>query len=170
MDRARSAPSDSDDANPELEVWAAFELIGMCDAGENKRRDGTSAIMEDQIAQLRADYGDPSQYRYIRTSAVVPGGINCPRGPDEFWVMVWNWKRSEPPTEQMFDWFERRHKCKDITPGDTRSKPENLGVLKRTRDAFRREFEAAQKDKSGTKTFVDRMVELVRSDTTKKQR
>jgi TPR repeat protein len=170
MDRARSAPGDSDDANPEHEVWAAFELISMYDAGESKRRDGTSVIMEDQIAQLRADYGDPSQYRYIRTGAVALGGINCPRGPNEFWVMVWNWKRAEPPTEQMFDWFERRYKCKDIVPGDTRSKTENLGVLKRTRDVFRREFEAAQKDKSGTRTFVDRMVELVRTDTTKKQR
>ena len=170
MDRVRSAPGDTDDASPEHEVWAAFELISMYDAGEYKRRDRTNAISDDQIIQLRADYGDPSQYRYIRTSAVMPGGINCPRGPSEYWVMVWNWKRSEPPTEQMFNWFERRFRCKEIAAGDTRTKPENLGVLKRTRDVFKREFDAAQKDKSGTKTFVDRMVELVSTDPAKRKK
>jgi hypothetical protein len=41
---------------------------------------------------------------------------------------------------------------------------------KAARDLFKREFEAAQKDKAGTNTFVDRMRDVVNVDKATKRR
>jgi TPR repeat protein len=169
MSRVRAAAPDSADAYPLIEVRAAFELIGMYDQGEFKRRDGTSLLSEDQINQLKSDYGDASKSIFIRTSA-VGDGFRCPRYSGEFWVLIWNWGRSEPPTEHQFDWFERYYRCKEIAPTDTKTKPDQRGVLKRTREVFKREFDAGQQDKTGTKTFVDRMIELVSGGKSKSSR
>lgn len=173
MDAVKSASPDSAAANPEFEIKAAFQLVEMYDSGENKRRDGTQVITEDQIKQLKEYYNDPKQMMYVRIASVMQNGFACAypstnRMVTDPWVFVFNWKRPEPPTEMMFDWWERVTKCKEIKPGDTKTKAENLGILKRTREAFKREFEAAQKDKTSSKTFVDRIVELANKEKPKR--
>ncbi len=172
IDRIRGAASDSETANPLYEVQAGHLLIEMVNAGENKRRDSTTILSDDQIGQLKSDYGDPSEWKFIRIRAVANDGVNCPAAPSEQqdpWVFIWNWQKPEPPTEMMFDWFERRYKCKEIAPDDKRTKSADLGVLKRVRDAFKREHEAWLKDKTGAKSFVKRMEELVNKEPSEKK-
>jgi TPR repeat protein len=173
MDRVRQAAPDSADANPEYYFQAAFELLKLHDAGEDKRSDGTSLLLEDQIAQLRSDFGDADKLIYIRVGAI--GKIVCP-GQTDFWVAVWDRASAEPPTEDQFDWFERYWKCKQ-RPADDKRKDDDLGVTKKIRGVFNREFNAwlktrtAQSEKQGDakkgkppKTYTERMVELVNKD------
>lgn len=174
IDRIRAAPGDSEAANPLYEVQSAHQLIEMVNAGENKRRDSTTILSDDQISQLKADYGDPSEWKFIRVRAVTSdgNGINCPFAPSsqqDPWVFIWNWQKPEPPTDMMFDWFERVYKCKEIAVDDKKTKPEDRGVLKRVREAFKREHEAWRKDKTGAKTFVKRMEDLVNKEPSEKQ-
>lgn len=176
IDKVRAADQTTEDSRPEVEVLAAVELIRMYDAGESKGLGGPDAITEDQIDQLKTTYGDVSRLKYIRTSAVGP--VYC-RGKD-FWVLIWDTKSKTVPTDAQFDWFERNRKCKDLTPEEREQrdkdvkakrdviKEADLGIPKRTRDAFKREFDAALKDPK--KTFVDRVVELVSAEKKKKSR
>lgn len=168
MDRVRQADPNKEDANPEFGFQAAFELIKMYDAGEAKRPDGSSLLLDDQIEQLRADYGDPSKLIYIRAGAITGDAKNsivCP-GRDDLWVAIWNRKNPEPPTEEQFNWFERVNHCKQRRADDKR-KDDELGVTKKVRSIVKREFDASLKaDKSDDKSkpqklFTDRMVELV---------
>jgi hypothetical protein len=159
MGRVRTAPPDSDDANPEHEVWAAFELIDLYDKGEHTLADGTRAITEDEIDRLKSDFGNPKEAIYIRTGALGPA-VNCPSGPREFMVLIWNSKRIEPQTDRMFDWFERRFRCKVSASDDAKAtRPVDRGIPRATRDVFRREYNEALKSPGG-KSYVDRMVEL----------
>jgi TPR repeat protein len=166
IDIVRNAEPSSWEANPEVEIRASVELINMFDAGESKRN-GQNLITDDQIAQLRDDYGDTSRLTYVRAAA-AGGWVKCKSAPD-LWVLIWNSNRSEPPVEQQFDWYERNHKCKQKDPDDTRTKEEDLGVSKKTREVFRREYEAALKDKEKRKSFVDRMVELVNKNVARRR-
>lgn len=166
MDRVRQAAPDSRDANPEFYFQAAFELLKMHDQKEDKRADGSSILLEDQVVQLRSDFGDPGKLIYIRVGAV--GRIVCP-GQSDLWVAVWDRVTSEPPTEDQFDWFERFWRCKQRSADDKR-KEEDLGVSKKIRSVFNREFnawlksqKAAGESKSSKppKSYSERMVELV---------
>jgi TPR repeat protein len=185
----RTAPPDDDAANPLFEALAAFELVDMYDAGEHKVRGPSGAMTEDQtkqIGQLKSEYGSLDEAVYVTLTnygdtapAWAPRlRVHCsdPRAPS-LKVLLWNSKEAEPPTERMFDWYERRYRCKEVraAPGNAKDaksgkdankvKPEDLGVPKAVRDVFRREFEAAQKGSSNpkapssSKTFVERMVE-----------
>jgi len=160
MDMVRAADPSSREAKPEVEVRAAVELISMNDAGEAK-----GLITEDQIGVLKDEYSDTTHMTYIRAEA-VGGRVNCKSGP-ELWVLIWNSNRSEPPVERQFDWYERYYKCKQKDPDDIKSKEEDLGIAKSVRSAFRREYEAARKDKEKRKSYVDRMVELVNRSSAK---
>lgn len=174
IDKVRDADPASADADPKIEVWAAVELIKMYDAGEASGIGGPDAISQDQIDQLRSAYGDVTRLKFIRTSAVGP--VNC-RGQD-YWALIWDAKRWPVPTDAQFDWFERYYRCKDLTPkekekakSDARAKRDvikeaDLGIPRKTRDIFKREFDAAQKDKKSS--FVDRMVEVVSPKTKRK--
>ena len=160
IERVRSAPIDSAAADPMTEYYAGFELIKMYDAGEAKRKDGMPAIYDDQIDQLRADYGDGGKILYIWVGNIWP--VECEkRGPD-LWVAVWDWKKPLPPTETQFDWFERFNKCKERTDAKDKRKEEDLGVPLRTREVFRRELQASRDPKAKDKrSFVDRMADVV---------
>lgn len=160
IERVRSAPADSPAADPMTEYYAGFELIKMYDAGEAKRRDGMPAIFDDQIDQLRADYGDGSKILYIWVGNIWP--VECGRSGRDLWVAVWDWKRPNPPTDPQFDWFERINKCKERDPKDKR-KEEDLGVPAKTRDVFRKELQASRdpKAKDKQRSFVDRVADLV---------
>ena len=167
MDRVRQADPGSLDASPEFAFQSAFELIKMYEAGEAKRADGSSLILEDQIDQLKTDYGDPTRMIYIRVAAL--GKIECSGLGEDFWVAIWDRKSSEPPTEEQFNWFERYHQCK-LRRADDKRKDDELGITKKIRDLVKREFQASIKNKDkdsgessgkAPKPFTDRMVELV---------
>ena len=139
----------------------------MVDASEAKRPDGSNLVLDDQIEQLRADYGDPAKLIYIRVGAITNGAIDCPGHNEDLWVAIWNRKTAEPPTEEQFNWFERINHCK-LRKADDKRKDDELGVTKKVRSIVSREFEASLKpDKSvdskgkPPKSFTDRMVELV---------
>ena len=185
IEKVRTADPASDDANPELEILASVELIKMYDAGEAKGVGGPDFISQDQINQLRSDYGDISRLTYVLTQAVDT--VNC-RGRN-YWVMIWDGKTNTLPTDAQFDWFERRFKCKELSAREREEaerdaqkdsekskqgkiKEADLGVPKKTRDIFKHEFDAARQeqkekeksnssDKTKVKSFVDRIVSLV---------
>ncbi|MDX2257859.1 MAG: DUF2610 domain-containing protein [Hyphomicrobiaceae bacterium] len=165
MNAVRSAAADSDAADPQIEVRAAFELMDMYSKGEAKRRDGSSALTQDQIDQLTRDYGDPASLYYVPVRAVGP--VNCDQR-NNFPVMVWDWKRDVSPTEHQFDWFERRYRCKKFLTEAQKQKllkekkkiPE-YGVPKETREVFNRLFKEAQKDTQRKKSFADRIAEYI---------
>jgi hypothetical protein len=158
IERVRTAPIDSAEADPMTEYFAGFELIKMYDAGEARRRDGMPVLYEDQIEVLRSDYGDGSKILYIWVGSIWP--VVCDTVGRELWVAIWDWKRPDPPTETQFDWFERFHKCKEMT--HLRRKPEELGVPPPTREIFRKELRSARDPKAKDKrSFVDRMADVV---------
>jgi hypothetical protein len=165
MDLVHQAAPDSLDANPEFYFQAGFDLIKMYDAGDAKRSDGSSILLQDQVDQLRTEFGDPSRLIYIRVDAL--GKIEC-AGHENLWVAIWDSKSSEPPTEEQFNWFERVNKCK-LRRADDKRKDEELGVTKRIRDIVNREFQASTKVDANNpkakppKPFTDRMVALVNS-------
>jgi TPR repeat protein len=167
IDKVRAADPSSADASPETEAWAAVELIKMYDVGDARGIGGPDAISQDQIEQLKADYGDVAKLKYIRTSAV--GAMECRNR--QYWALVWDGRGTLAMLDRQFDWFERYGRCKEPTPIErerlTKAKIDldkwaaERGIPKKTRDVFKREFEAAAKDKEKKRTFVDRMVDLV---------
>ncbi len=177
IDAVRTAEPNSVEADPKTEVWAAFELMKIYDEEVAANSGLSRSISQDQINQLRADYGDGSQYMHIRAEAI--GTLNCGEPRDEIrnrlgndsWVLVWNWKRSEPPTQKQFDWLERRYKCRELElkiAEDANKKPpadDVIGFTKKTREKVA-ELQKSALSETGkvgakAKTFVDRMVELV---------
>jgi hypothetical protein len=176
--QVRAAEPDSWGANPEVEFRAGFELVALHQAGEAKRRNGTSLLTSDEVHQLLTDYGDGSKFTWIRVAAL--GDVRCGRNNDP-WVMIWDWNRDEPPTERQFDWWERFHNCfeqeevaakraqavaqlRGLKPSPL-PKREDVGFSKRVRDIMKKEHQVARKDaeKQGAKgkTFRDRIVDLV---------
>ena len=163
MNTVRAAAADSDDADPQIEILAAFDLMDMYNKGEAKRNDGTSLITLDQSDQLKTDYGDSSSLFYVPTTALGP--INC-KAASEYRVMVWDWGRSISPTEHQFDWFERRYHCKEAVKT---KEPENkkkktvieLGIPKKTRDNFNSMFKQWQSDKEKKQTYADRIAQFI---------
>lgn len=167
IELVRRSDNATDAGNPVYEYQAAAELISMNQTGDS-RRGNQNMITDDQISQLRAEFGADTQTIWIRAAAaggsVVCNSRQAPRDTfnrPNLWVLIWNSSVSTPPVMRQFDWFERRYRCKQREAGDTKTKIEDLGVSKATRDAFRREYEAFQKDKDKKKSYVDRMVDLV---------
>jgi TPR repeat protein len=168
MNKVKQANSDSLYAEPSTEYRAAFELLSMHDSGDDKRGDSTPVLTEDQVTQLRNDYGDGSKATWIRVAAISP--VRCGTDNDP-WVLVFDWSRDEPPTEPQFQWWERYYDCKEKErdrakkEGRKELKPEDIGFTKQLRDIIAREYKAAKKDaqKKGTavKSFRDRMADLV---------
>lgn len=171
INRIKQAEPDSQAADPQVEAWAGFELISLYDKGEARRRDGTPVLTEDQIHQLRQDYGDGSSKGFIRASAI--GSIACGKAfnGDKIWLMVWDWDREAPPTEPQLRWLERVHKCREVEISEAKEagrkepKPEATGFTKAFRDKLAREYKIAREDKkkgaAKAKSFYDRMADLV---------
>ena len=174
IEQVRSAAPHTVTANPQYEILAAHDLIVMQDKNEARRRDGTPALTEDEIALLRLQYGDPSERFYILTSAISRrGGINCGT-TNKFWVLVWNWEQDEPPTSRQFDWFERKNNCREKIlkirwdaykllsdkrkkrKGKPKLKDGTWGVTKRVRDVVAKQYKASKRKKNKV-TFAERM-------------
>lgn len=165
-------------ADPSIEAAASFELIKIFDEGHKNRRDGSDLFSDDQIEDLKARFGSPSEIMWVRVAAIGP--IKCPaldpsdnvKEVVEYWALIWNGSGARNPTEDQFDWLERRHRCKRKLP-DSKIKDEDLGFTKKTRDIFKREWDAAlkekEKDAAKKRAFVDRIVELVSADKPKKK-
>lgn len=179
IDKTRRADPASDHADPQIEVWAAVELIQMYDAGEGKGVRGPDIITQDQGEQLKADYGDINRLHFVRVLGAGP--VHCRGHERDFWVLIWDGRGALASAEAQFDWFERRHQCKELTVAEREErekaskeksrtnfpKEADLGVPKRTRDVFKREFDATQKDKDRKRGFVDRMIAAVNVDKSK---
>ncbi len=183
--RSRQSPDDSAEANPLNEHLFGSELIRMYDAGDAKRADGTDLITDDQIEQLRADYGDPDKIIYVKANALAEKQIWCRSGKEIIepvvWVGVWDANTSVSPVERQFDWYERYHHCKDkvaeekAKDGDKdkekkkkKEKEVDLGFSKKIRDIVKREYDEAEKAKEKepdkARSFTDRIVDLVSKD------
>ena len=173
--RARRFPDDSNEADPAYEQPFGAELIRMYDAGEAKRTDGSSLITEDQIEQLRADYGDPDKFIYINANALSAKQIRCKGAlvTEPVWVGLWDAKTSVSPVERQFDWYERRNKCKEKPP-NSKLKDDELGFSKKIREFVRQQYEIAEtereKDPLKAKSFSDRLIDVVVKDSDKKKR
>ncbi len=173
IERVKQAEPDSVEADPKVAAWAEFELISIYDKGEAKRRDGSSLLTDDQIHQLRDEFGDGSKQGFVRAGAIGP--IACgDQNLTNKWLMVWDWNRDDPPTEPQLRWLERRYSCaeKEIAKAKEsnerwkrESTPEDTGFTKEFRDRIARQYkvarEDAQKNVATAKSFYDRMAELV---------
>ena len=189
MDKVRQAPPTSADSYPMVEVFAAFELLAMQEAGEAKRADHSELINDDQLSQLR-EYGDRSTLRYMNFRQAVALGqgdltVTCLSEAFTKTVAFWSWKRPIPPTDPQFEWFERAYDCRESDPKAEKRKersgrdkdkeaaaPEKQG-LKRVRefykkqyDAWLKEREAAEKKekadaKESPRSFTDKIAELL---------
>ncbi len=182
MDRVKQADPDSEEADPEYYFLSAFELIKMYDANEAKRADGTSLMLQDQIDQLRQEFGDPGKLVWVHPYRF--GNINC-NGKTMNWVAVWDSTAKEPPTEAQFNWWERRNKCrlKKIVENENdnsrryrrrQEKNEEQGIPESVRSVFKREYESwlkrieeskkgaeGQGEKKPPEPYSDRIVKLV---------
>jgi hypothetical protein len=164
MDRVRQARPTSAEADPMVEIHSAFELLAMQEAGEAKRSDRTELINEDQIDQLRTDYGDRSTLKFLNfKSAVMLAKLNvsvtCKTPAFSRNVAFWNWKRPVSPTEPQLEWFERFYNCYEHEPANTKrsegrnkdkgkdaASPEPQG-LKKLREFYRKQYEAWAKER-----------------------
>ena len=172
IERVKLAAPDSWEANPQVAAYAAFELVGMVDKGEAKRADGSPIITEDQIQQLRHDYGDGGNMGYIRIRGI--GTPACGARTSDLmseWIMVWDWTRDEPPTNSQLRWLERYHNCieEEVAQAKEKNKrepkPEETGFTREFRERISQQFKSAREDakKNGAKakSFYQRMADLV---------
>jgi TPR repeat protein len=129
---SKRADRDVEDAEPYREVLPIFEIVEMHEKGETVRPDGSKAVSDERVANLKTEYGDGSRKQYFRVPVV-----NCPL--DYYWVLLWDWTKKEPPTEAQFDWFERN--------AAQQFKGADCKIEKSTREEFRRQFDKSVKDK-----------------------
>ncbi len=160
-----------DQANPKIAALAAFELVSMYDKGEAKRRDGSAIITEDQIKQLRERWGSGSNVGYIRAGSI--GTVVCGERTDwsKVLLLVWDWDREEPPTDQQLLFLERYNNCAEraITWAkehkEREPRPEDTGFTREYRNKILYQFRAARDDakRNGAKakSFYERMADLV---------
>ncbi|MFZ4808451.1 MAG: caspase family protein [Hyphomicrobiaceae bacterium] len=175
--QVRAADPTSEYADPQIEAEASFELIEIDQSGQRTRNDNTDLFTADQLDDLKFRFGEPSEKRWVRVSAVGPIVCRDVEGKDvyavnNYWALIWNGAGSRPPTEDQFDWMERRYRCKHKA-AESKVKDEDLGFTKKTRDIFKREWDAALKDKekdaAKKRAFVDRIVDLVSEDKPRKK-
>jgi TPR repeat protein len=187
MDRVRQARPTSPESDPMVEVFSAFELISMYDAGEAKRSDGSDLLNDDQVAQLR-EYGERSTLKYMNfRDAVLLAKtgvtITCRGGASAQTIAVWSWKRPLPPTDPQFEWFERVYNCREQDPKAEKRRdkdkqaaaPEKQG-LKRVREYYKKQYEAWVKERDAAdkkskegkgeakekpRSFTDKIAELL---------
>ncbi len=174
IQHVKQAPADSIEADPKIAAKAAFELVSMYDKGDAKRRDGTSVLSDDEIQQLRQEYGGGDIQGYVRVS-----GIGAPICGDKEnvnklgseWLALWDSSRDEPPTEPQLRWLERRYSCAESEVAQAREKgkrepkPEDTGFSREFRDKIARQYKASrddiQRNGAKAKSFYDRMAEIV---------
>ena len=182
IDKVKAAEPGSAQANPEFKFRSAFTIIAMYDAGEAVRSDGSQVLSEDQVENLRNEYGDGTDLLSVRVD--ILGRINCgSKYSSRFLIrpprfLVWNWKNKTPPTTEQFDWWEKRYECKNNIRADERAwekkyqrrlrrkaRKGDIGITAKIRKAIDREHKFALRDakRKGpqAKTFTQRMTELL---------
>jgi len=175
MDRVRQARLDTAEAYPMVEVFSAFELLNMHEAGEDKRSDRSQLLNDDQVAQLATDYGDHATLKWLnfRTAVLLANAdadIYCNRDAFNRNLAFWSWKRSIPPTEPQFDWFERFYRCHEVDRSKKGSTPAAAGEfqgLKRVREFYRKQYEAWLKDGEAAERGKGKAKEKIQSFTDK---
>ncbi len=185
INKVRLAEPGSEEADPKTEAYAAFELLSMADKGEATRPDGSALLTEDQVRQLRNDYGAKGKIGYIRASALEP--IRCrdeyDRNPYQLyyeWILVWDWDRDELPIEPQLRWLERKEQCKERefsrakAKNESEPKLENIGFTKEIREKLASKFKEARADAkehgAGAKSYYERLAELVSPKEGKRRR
>jgi len=186
MDAVRQARPTSAEANPMVEVKAGFELLEMQEAGEAKRSDNSPLIDEDQLDQLKTDYGDGRTLKYLNfRSAVLLAKVNVPvkclSTAFNDYLGFWSWKRSLSPTDPQFEWFERYYHCREEEPesgkrGEAKDAASaKVQGLRRVREFYRKQYEAWNKEKQAEakakeaakenpQSFTDRIAALLAND------
>jgi len=167
MDRVRQARPTSSEADPMVEIYSGFELLAMYEAGEAKRPDHTDLVSEDQVDQLRADYGDRSTLKFLNFESAVllakPNvPVTCQKTAFSKNIAFWSWKRSVPPTDPQFEWFERHYDCRESEAKGSKGRvakdddtPETQG-LKRVREFYRKQYESWTKDRESAEKNQDK--------------
>jgi TPR repeat protein len=188
MDTVRQARPTSAEADPMIEIYAGFELLAMQEAGEAKRSDTTQLIDEDQVDQLRTDYGEGSTIKFLdfNTAAELTKlrlSITCASAAFYHPVAFWSWKRSLPPTDPQFEWFERYFRCHEEEAeagkaGATKdAESTKVQGLRRIREFYRKQYEAWSKErqnaeagksrdsaKQAPQSFTDRIAALLSNE------
>jgi TPR repeat protein len=122
----------SQDGNPFFEIGAGIQLAEMAVNGQSVDVNDRALLNPGEIDRLQRFYGtvDPETHKVkIRRLDVPLGGCNYPYKKP---VWVWDWGRSESPTEPQFRSLERETYCYDND------------ILRRTLSAS---FDAARKAK-----------------------
>ncbi|HLH11367.1 MAG TPA: DUF2610 domain-containing protein [Methylovirgula sp.] len=122
-----------DDGDPFYEIKAGILLAEMAVNGQANDVNGNPLLTQDEIDRLQRFYGkvdDATRKVRVRRLDVQLNCSGTASWPKPIWV--WDWGRSESPTESQFRSLERQTKCYDNT------------VLRRTLIAS---FALARKDK-----------------------
>jgi TPR repeat protein/uncharacterized protein (UPF0335 family) len=120
----------TDEGNPFHEIGAAHLLIEMAKSGEGADAMGRPLLTQEEIGRLERYYGavDPVTKKVAIRRLYVPitcrirrsgNGRNDVRWTNREWLWVWDWGRSESPTEPQMRNIERTSGCSDN--GDLRS-------------------------------------------------
>jgi hypothetical protein len=98
--------------------------------------------------------------------------VTCQKTAFSKTIAFWRWKRSVPPTDPQFEWFERHYDCRESEVKGSKgrgakeddSAPETQG-LKRVREFYRKQYEGWIKDRDSAKeppqSFTDRIPALL---------
>jgi len=97
----------------------------MYEAGETKRADRSELLDEDELDQLRSNYGDRSTLKYLNFRAAVllaklNVSVTCKTAAFSNNLAFWSWKRSVPPTGAQLDRFERYYSCQETEPENSK--------------------------------------------------
>jgi hypothetical protein len=141
---------------------------------------------EDRVDQRKTDYGDGQTLKYPNFRyAVLLTKVNviCLSTAFDDAIGFWSWKRSLPPTDPQFEWFERHYRCREEEPeGGKRGEVEDAASakvqgLRRVREFYRKQYEAWNKEKpsgdsgkgkdfakESPQSFTDRIAALLASE------
>ena len=111
----------SAESYPMVEVFAAFELLDMQEAGEAKRADRSELDQRRPARQLREIRRplDPEIHELPQAVMLGQGDAHRDlpaRSVHARTMAFWSWKRPIPPTDPQFEWFERVYDCRESIP------------------------------------------------------
>jgi len=118
IDLAVQTDPTTEEGNPFHEIAAAHLLVEMAKSGEAVDAAGRPLLTETEVARLERFYGsvDPATKRVKVRRLVVPlfcGSVGTDGYGWRLWrfIWVWDWGRTESPTEAQFRNLERTTNC-----------------------------------------------------------
>jgi len=101
------------EGNPFFEIAAGHLLIEMAKNGEAVDADGRPLLTQDEIDRISRYYGqvDPEAQQVKIRRLEVP--IGCGSWSIKKKIWIWDWGRTESPTEPQFRNLERETGCSD---------------------------------------------------------